>query len=165
MILTATGSVTRTVDQAKKGGKWVDLGTHEFGMLAMVKLSDKTGERTSSGRRIVYDTVKLVPLFAAASLAPMPAVVEPSIDPIPVPTTTPTPEPQLQATPDPTPAPSPAPEPQPQVAPEPTQAPTPESTPDPKLDPKSAVHARSRAGADAGAQVRADSRAYPRAEA
>ena len=117
-VLTSTGSVTRTVDQSRKGGQWVDLGTYEFGTLARVRLTDRTGERTSSGRRIVYDTVRFVPLFTAVAVTAVPAVVEPSIDDTPAPTTTP------------------APEPQPQVAPEPTQALTPESTPEPKPDPK-----------------------------
>ena len=61
-ITTASGTVTRTIDQSRSGGKWVDLGSYAFGTKAVVRLTDKTGERTASGRHIVYDVVRFVPV-------------------------------------------------------------------------------------------------------
>jgi hypothetical protein len=60
-IVTSSGTVTKKVDQSKSGGKWVKLGTYAFGTTAQVKLTDKTGEGSNSGRRIAYDAVKFVP--------------------------------------------------------------------------------------------------------
>ena len=108
-ILTSGAVVVRKVDQARKGGKWVDLGTYEFGTVAQVTLTDKTGERTSAGRRVVYDVVRFVPIdVAVAALTPEPAVpvVETThvVPPEPAPVdaaSEPTAEPEVETEPKP----------------------------------------------------------------
>ena len=76
-VFTKSGIVTRSRAQKTTGARWVKLGTFDFGSVARVKLSDRTGERASSGRRVVFDVVKFVP--AGPSAAGQPIVVEPEI--------------------------------------------------------------------------------------
>ena len=61
-IRTADGVVRRSVDQRRNRGRWLSLGVHELTTQAVVRLSDLTGERRSSGRRVVFDAVRFVPL-------------------------------------------------------------------------------------------------------
>ena len=49
----------------------------DFGSIAKVKLNDKTSEKASSGRTIVFDAVRFVP--ASPSIASKPKTVEPKV--------------------------------------------------------------------------------------
>ena len=67
-----SGSVKATVTATA-----LSLGAHTFGSTAKVKLTDKTGERASSRRRIVFDVVKFVPVdFVPAAKT---KIVEPAV--------------------------------------------------------------------------------------
>jgi hypothetical protein len=56
------GVRVRTVNQLRRAGQWTLLGTYEFDTAARVKLTDRTGEATSSGRSLVVDVVRFVPV-------------------------------------------------------------------------------------------------------
>jgi len=138
-VHAADGIKTRKVSQRYKAGLWASLGTHEFDSVAKVKLTDKTGEPTRSGRRIVFDVVKFVPVDVSASVDEI--VVAPEVigEPEPTPGEGSEPTPRSSASPTPdthelTPAPSAAPtsEPVPQPTPEPSPSAMPEPTPEPK---------------------------------
>ena len=60
-ISTADGTRTRTISQRARAGTWALLGTYTFGSVARVRVSDRTGERTSTGRTLVVDAIKVVP--------------------------------------------------------------------------------------------------------
>ena len=76
-ITTKTGIKTRARNQKLTAGRWVKLGTFDFGWWGTVKLTDKTGERTASRRSVVFDAVKFVPVSPA--VAATPKVVAPSV--------------------------------------------------------------------------------------
>ena len=189
-VLTATGSVTRRLDQAKMGGRWVALGTYEFGTLAEVRLTDKTGERTSSGRRIAFDTVKFVPVEVAVAALP---TAEPALQPGAVPpvappgsmaveptfATEPTPAPEVEAEPaddtqaEPTPKAESEPEadagPTPASDEEPTREPElktaePEPTPGPELRSKADPEETAEPAPTPEPEPQAEARKEPRAD-
>ena len=60
-ISTIDGTRTRTISQRARAGTWALLGTYTFGSVARVRVSDRTGERTSTGRTLVVDAIKVVP--------------------------------------------------------------------------------------------------------
>ena len=60
-LLTADGWVIRTLDQDARRGKWASLGTFPLSTSAVVKLTDRTGERAASGRMVGFDALKFVP--------------------------------------------------------------------------------------------------------
>jgi hypothetical protein len=60
-IRTVDGFVRRVRNQWKRRGDWVSLGIHDLAGDAVVRLTDKTGERGSSGRRVAFDAVKFIP--------------------------------------------------------------------------------------------------------
>ena len=47
--------------------------------MGKVKLADKTGERTSSSRHIVFDVVRFLPVLTSPSTAVQPRIVAPAI--------------------------------------------------------------------------------------
>lgn len=173
-VISAEGVKTVTRNQKKKAGRWVWLGAFEFDATAKVKLRDRTGERTASGRTIVFDVVKFVPLSvegSAATLTVAPQVDEPTSEPKPAsePTSKPAsepkptsePRPESQPTPKPTPEPEPTAEPSPRPTPtaEPAPKPTPSATPEPPppSDAQSASKPSSRPTAESKEQPAAGS--------
>lgn len=82
-VFTKSKVVTRRRSQKATGARWVKLGTFDFGAVAKVKLSDKTGEKASSGRRVVFDALKFVPADPSVAAEPRvpakPIVVEPNV--------------------------------------------------------------------------------------
>jgi hypothetical protein len=142
-IKTADGWVTRKRNQRRHQGEWVRLGVFELTKQPVVKLSDKTGEKRSKGRRLAFDAVRFKPSSAPAVAVQSDEskIAEPTAKPAPVPTPSPTVEPTSEPTteapnePEPMPPPEPAPEPEPTPAPEPEPMPLPEPTPAPEPEP------------------------------
>ena len=66
-IKTADGWVTRVRNQKKRAGDWVGLGVHRLTAVPILKLSDKTGEAGSLGRRLAFDAARFEPASAPAS--------------------------------------------------------------------------------------------------
>ncbi|MEF3272955.1 MAG: N-acetylmuramoyl-L-alanine amidase [Chloroflexus sp.] len=64
-ITTASGEITRTIDQSSQTG-WIDLGTYNFAVAtASVYLSDLTGEPLSAQRAVLFDAVQWQPIDTA----------------------------------------------------------------------------------------------------
>jgi subtilisin family serine protease len=155
-IKTSNGWVKRQRNQDRRRGDWVSLGNFRLSGKPVVKLVDKTGERGSPRRRVLFDAVKFRPVSAAVAsksrqsatpvdtrsaeaqkvetaATPEPAQQpEPSSEPVPEPTKAPEPPKQPEPTPEPTLEPTPVPTKQPEPAPDPTSQPeaTPPSDPD-----------------------------------
>jgi hypothetical protein len=60
-IKTVDGWVTRVRNQYFHRGSWMPLGTHSLTQSPIIQLADKTGESTTSGRRLAFDVVRLIP--------------------------------------------------------------------------------------------------------
>ena len=60
-IRTADAWVKRVRNQNKHKGRWVSLGVHRLSATPVVKLKDKTGERTLLGRSVAFDAVRFIP--------------------------------------------------------------------------------------------------------
>jgi hypothetical protein len=65
-IRTPDGWVVVTRDQSRHAGTWMSLGVHRLGLRPVVRLSDLTGEATTTSRRIVFDAIKFVPVVTGA---------------------------------------------------------------------------------------------------
>ena len=61
-IKTVDGWVKHRLDQSTAQGKWVDVGTFRLTTTPAVKLTDRTGERASLGRRVGFDAIRFVPV-------------------------------------------------------------------------------------------------------
>ena len=61
-IKTVDGWVKHRLDQSTAKGKWVDVGTFRLTTTPAVKLTDRTGERASLGRRVGFDAIRFVPV-------------------------------------------------------------------------------------------------------
>jgi hypothetical protein len=61
-IRTTGGWVRRVLDQRATRGRWVRLGTFELTASPLVRLSDRTGERSALGRRVAFDAIRFVPV-------------------------------------------------------------------------------------------------------
>ncbi len=149
-VKTTDGWVKRRLDQSANRGKWVDLGTFRLTTTPALKLTDRTGERSSLGRRIGFDAVRFVPAGPrVASDAGIPDSPAPPDSPSPGPTpeparaTEPTPEPTPDRTadaaasspPGPGPTADRTPEPTPERTKEPEARPSAEPTPEPATEP------------------------------
>ena len=150
-ILTADGTRKKQVDQhwwsTNHPGTWIRLGTYRFDETAAVRLSDRTGERRASGRRVVFDAVKFVPTGepvittrrrdekpqASRDAAPESQPAHGS-EPEPVREPAPTREPEPDREPKPAQEPKPAPE----LEPSPGPALPPEPEPEPAPPPEAA---------------------------
>jgi hypothetical protein len=163
-IKTIDGWVEREVDQSASQGKWVDVGIFTLTTTPAVKLTDRTGERASLGRRVGFDAIRFVPAgqprvssdlaspvdqapVDPQQLMPQAGSEAPTVEPVAEPT--PPRDASGDATPKPTPEREPAaeqtPEPTPDRAKEPTAEPTkelawepdptPTATPEPTKDP------------------------------
>jgi hypothetical protein len=73
-ISTTSGVVERTIDQLARGDAWVKLGVFDLAD-ARVRLSSWTGEPRSSGRRVISDAVRFVPLDGSFDAIPLGKVV------------------------------------------------------------------------------------------
>jgi subtilisin family serine protease len=138
-IRTGDGWVSRRLSQLRHRGGWLTLGVFELGASPVIRLADGTGEAASSGRRLVFDTIRLVPTTAPLTVTAA-APARPSASPGPRSSTVPessagpgasTPPPDAAATPDverdqePTPTVEPGPTVQPSAQPESTPRPEP----------------------------------------
>ena len=132
-VRTTSGWVKRVRNQLKNRGKWVNLGVHTLAARPVVRLTDRTGEASRSGRRVAFDAVKFVPVGSfvgpSTASATTPAAAPP-VASAAVATATPTPEPIVEATLEPaaTPTASQHLEPEARTA---TLEPTPEPTTEP----------------------------------
>ena len=61
-IRTAEGWVQRLRNQYRGRGGWVNLGTHDFGDTAEVRLANKTLDPRGSRRTVAYDAIRFVPV-------------------------------------------------------------------------------------------------------
>jgi hypothetical protein len=160
-IKTVDGWVKHRLDQSIAQGKWVDVGTFRLTTTPAVKLTDRTGERASLGRRVGFDAIRFVPVAqprvssdpaspadetsagAPAPAGPEAPTAQPAADPTPDRTKDPTPDPTPEQTPEPTKEPTPertkepgpTPEPTPERTPDPTPEPTPLPSPEPIAQP------------------------------
>jgi len=61
-IKSDDGWIVRVRNQRKLRGTWATLGVHWLTTTPTVKLTDKTGERASLGRRVAFDAARFVPV-------------------------------------------------------------------------------------------------------
>jgi outer membrane biosynthesis protein TonB len=151
-IKTVDGWVKHRLDQSIAQGKWVDVGTFRLTTTPAVKLTDRTGERASLGRRVGFDAIRFVPVAqprvssdpaspadetsagAPAPAGPEAPTAQPAADPTPEPTKEPAADPKPEPTPE-APTAQPAADPTPDRTKDPTPDPTPEQTPEPTKEP------------------------------
>jgi hypothetical protein len=66
-IKTANGWVTRNRNQYYNRNKWMPLGTHSLTRTPIIQLADKTGESSSTGRKLAFDAIRLIPTAATTA--------------------------------------------------------------------------------------------------
>ena len=144
-IKTVDGWVKHRLDQSIAQGKWVDVGTFRLTTTPAVKLTDRTGERASLGRRVGFDAIRFVPVAQprVSSDPASPADETSAGAPAPAGPEAPTAQPAADPTPEPTkePAADPKPEPTPEApTAQPAADPTPQPTPDQRRIPRRTRH-------------------------